>query len=179
MARKTFKETQRFNQIWIWIILIPISLYLIYLVVDSLYTQFYLHQPWGDKPMTDNMLLLFAAFMLLMSIGLPWSIASLQLLTSIDEKGVSYKFKPLHRKYRTLLWVDIAKIFVRKYRPILEYGGWGIRFGRNGRAYNTSGNEGIQLLLTNKKKILIGTHKSREAKEVLEYYFPADKKADR
>lgn len=170
MAYKTFKETQRFNQTWIWALLIPISLFIIYLVIDSLYTQFYLQQPWGDKPMTDNMLLLFAAFMLLVGIGLPWLIASAQLITLIDKQGISYRFKPFHRKFKTLLWSDIATAFVRKYKPLAEYGGWGIRFGLSGKAFNTSGNEGIQLVLKNNKKLLIGTHKRLEAKEILEHY---------
>jgi len=170
MAPKTFKETQRFNQKWLWIILITISLYLIYLVVDSLYTQFFLQQPWGDKPMNDNLLLIFAAFMLFFGIGMPWLFASLQLITLIDKNGISYKFKPFHRKIRTLPWADISRAYVRKYRPLIEYGGWGIRFGRSGKAYNISGNEGIQLVLSNKKKLLIGTHKPLKASEVLKYY---------
>ncbi len=38
------------------------------------------------------------------------------------------------------------EFYARKYRPIREYGGWGIRYGWNGRAYSTSGNEGVQLV---------------------------------
>jgi hypothetical protein len=40
---------------------------------------------------------------------------------------------------------DINRCEVRTYRPIREYGGWGIRYGRNGKAYNVSGDRGVQL----------------------------------
>ncbi len=28
----------------------------------------------------------------------------------------------------------------RSYQPIVEYGGWGVRWSRSGRAFNVSGN---------------------------------------
>ena len=46
---------------------------------------------------------------------------------------------------------------IRKYRPIREYGGWGIRFNRHGKAYTVKGTLGLQMELTNGEKILIGT----------------------
>jgi hypothetical protein len=39
----------------------------------------------------------------------------------------------------------------------MEYGGWGIRYGRKGRAYNVSGNMGLDLTLKPSKSFLIGT----------------------
>ena len=43
------------------------------------------------------------------------------------------------------------------YSPLREYGGWGIRYGWNGKAYNVSGNQGIQLELSEGRRVLIGT----------------------
>ena len=55
----------------------------------------------------------------------------------------------------------ITEYGVRKYNPIGEYGGWGIKgrgFGK-GRAYNVKGNMGLQLRLQDNKKILFGTQR--------------------
>ncbi|MHC4386604.1 MAG: hypothetical protein ACYSUG_06395, partial [Planctomycetota bacterium] len=52
---------------------------------------------------------------------------------------------------------DIETIYPRLYSPIAEYGGWGIRFGKSGGAYNLRGSQGIQLILKNGKNFLIGT----------------------
>ena len=51
----------------------------------------------------------------------------------------------------------------------MEYGGWGLRYGffGKGRALNVSGNTGLQIEFNNGKRLLIGTNKPRELKEVL------------
>lgn len=96
-----------------------------------------------------------------------------KLNTRIDELGIHYRFFPFHRKLRTISWNEISKAYIRNYDPIGEYGGWGIKAGwgrKHGTAVNVSGDIGIQLILTNGKKILIGTNKKEEAKKVIETY---------
>jgi hypothetical protein len=63
----------------------------------------------------------------------------------------------------------LSKIYVREYSPLGEYGGWGIRYTISGagKAYNISGKIGLQLEFTTGKKVLIGTHKGEEIKEIL------------
>jgi len=93
---------------------------------------------------------------------------SIRLKTRIDESGIYYRFIPVHLRENKISWDDVAAIHVRKYSPIGEYGGWGMRYSmRHGRAYNISGSQGIQIVLKNKKKILIGTQKPEEADDVL------------
>lgn len=46
---------------------------------------------------------------------------------------------------------------MREYSPLGEYGDWGIRRGRGGRAYNVKGNRGVRLVLRTGKKVLIGS----------------------
>jgi hypothetical protein len=58
----------------------------------------------------------------------------------------------------------IVRWEARTYRPILEYGGWGIRYSpfAKGWAYNVSGNQGVQLELASGKRILIGPQRAEE-----------------
>ena len=90
-------------------------------------------------------------------------LASFKLYSSIDSTAVYYRMKKLHLKEQKIPWEEIDQIFVRKYSPIMEYCGWGIRFGRNGRAYNVKGNYGIQIVKKNGKRILLGTQHPDEA----------------
>lgn len=53
---------------------------------------------------------------------------------------------PFHINYKYFPWQDLYRVFVRQYSPLVEYGGWGIRFGSKGRAYHVSGSWGIQLI---------------------------------
>lgn len=57
---------------------------------------------------------------------------------------------------------NVVRAFPRTYRPISEYGGWGIRFGRSGRAFNMSGNRGVQLVLKSGRRVLIGSQRPEE-----------------
>jgi hypothetical protein len=90
------------------------------------------------------------------------------LHTRIDKDGIAYRFAPIHRKERFIKWSSIKVAYVRKYRPIAEYGGWGFRRGRSGIAYNTSGKMGLQLQLSDGKKILIGTQTPKALQRVLD-----------
>lgn len=96
----------------------------------------------------------------------------MQLETKIDEQGIHYAFRPFHRSFRHILWYDIKECYVRKYSPIGEYGGWGYRvtLGKKGKAYNVRGNLGIQIVMKNDKRLLLGTQKEEDAKRVVTTY---------
>ena len=92
-----------------------------------------------------------------------------KLYTTIDETGISYRFLPFHFNPRKVAWTEIEYAWVRKYRPIVEYGGWGIRYGMGGKgmAFNISGNMGLQLVLKTGKRVLIGTQNPDGINEAL------------
>ncbi len=85
----------------------------------------------------------------------------------IKTDGIYVKFFPFHMSFRHYPWDQIHKSYVRKYNPILEYGGWGLRgLGKN-RALNVSGNQGLQLELEGNKRLLIGTRKPDELNNII------------
>ncbi|UCE99299.1 MAG: hypothetical protein JSV82_09075 [Planctomycetota bacterium] len=105
------------------------------------------------------------ASLIICGILLPMAIATLFLLlkmqTKVHSDGLYVRFFPFHIHYKKFTADDISECFARTYKPIREYGGWGIRCGfRSGRAYNVSGNKGVQLVLKNGKRLLIGSQKS-------------------
>ncbi|MUU77731.1 hypothetical protein GN138_04685 [Winogradskyella sp. HL2-2] len=86
-----------------------------------------------------------------------------------------YKFFPFHWSFKVIKWKDIQNVYVRSYDALGEYGGWGLKGGAfwnksKGKAINVSGDIGIQLILKNKKKLLIGTQKQNDVKNVLASY---------
>ena len=62
---------------------------------------------------------------------------------------------------------DVFRAYPRSYEPIWEYGGWGIRLGAGGGAYNMRGNEGVQLHLRDGRRLLIGSQRAEELAEVI------------
>ena len=56
------------------------------------------------------------------------------------------------------------------YRPIGDFGGWGIRFGFKAKAYTTKGNKGVMINLKTGRKVLFGSQKSKELEKAFNYY---------
>lgn len=54
----------------------------------------------------------------------------------------------------------IQRIEVVSYRPLADYGGWGIRTGRDGeRVLNARGNRGVRLDLSDGTRLLVGSQR--------------------
>jgi hypothetical protein len=53
------------------------------------------------------------------------------------------------------------------YSSLRDYGGWGIRYGSKGKAYNVSGSRGVRLELSNGKRLLIGSQRPEELSEAV------------
>lgn len=156
-----FSEKQKFRQWWIWIILLTLNGFFLF----GIYVQVIGGKQFGDKPMSDGGLI-FSALMLLIITLL---IARFQLETVLKKDGMYVRFFPFLFKFKFYPWKDISRIYIRQYSPIKEYGGWGIRFGifGSGKAYNISGNYGIQIIFTDGKKLLLGTQMPQQWEDSL------------
>ncbi len=152
-AKQLFSEKQYFRQVWVWIVLLSMNGYLIFALVK----QALLKQPFGARPTGTEELALATAIVLLVT----WLIWVIRLETQIKDDGVYYRFFPFQLKMKRIAWDRISKAYIRQYKPLVEYGGWGMRIGifGSGRAFNVSGNKGLQLIYHNGKKFLIGTQK--------------------
>ena len=146
-----FSEKQRFRQIWIWLFL---------LVLDGFFLFKLFNYPAHSQPFNKDFLP-----PAIVTLLITFLFGVIRLDTQIRQDGVYVRFFPVRVNFRKYPWEDIEKIFVRKYSPLGEYGGWGIRFSLSGkgRALNTSGNKGIQIIFSNNRKLLIGTKKPEEA----------------
>ncbi len=149
-----FEEKQRFTQWWLWLILLAAC------------TIPYIPIMMGLDSKTDQWLgLLAMSILLFIIVGM---LILIQLKTKLDEVGVHYQFIPFHFKQKTILWQDIKSAEVRKYEPLKEYGGWGIKgYSNKNKAYNVKGNMGLQVVLKNGNKILFGTQKADELSAIL------------
>lgn len=152
----TFSESQHFRQWWLWLLLIAIGVLHFNIIYQGL-----------DNDITGSSEPVFILLVILTLIGL---FLFLRLDTKIDETGIHYRFFPFQLKYRTKHWNEMEKVYVRKYKPIWEYGGWGIRGLGRDKALNVSGNMGLQLELKGGDKLLIGTQRPKEMEEVVLFY---------
>ena len=140
-----FEEYQRLTQWWIWMLLaiFPIlSIVLFFLEEASIYY-------------------------VLGCLIFPLFFYTFELRVKINKEGLHYQFFPFHLKSYMIKIEEIEKIEALQYRPLVEYGGWGIRYGLKGKAYNISGNLGVKIQLKNGRNILFGSKKYKELEKAL------------
>jgi hypothetical protein len=116
-----------------------------------------LNEENGTFPYLGLVILIVTAFL----------IYKFELVTQVHKDGVYIKLLPIRWKFKKIGFEQIANCYARKYRPIVEYGGWGIRWGISGRAYNAYGNMGVQLELRGGKRLLIGSQNADKLAEII------------
>lgn len=158
--RVTFYEVQRFRQKWLLAFLYAISLSIIIVFGYGMIKQLVFGHPWGSRPMPDTGLVIVGPLMILLGIGISWLFHAMKLVTEVQEDGISINYFPL--TWQKILFRDIVTCQALTYNPILDYGGWGIRYGWKKKAYNVSGNRGVQLELANGKRLMIGSQRPEE-----------------
>jgi hypothetical protein len=144
-----FSEEQRFRKP-------PLIIVVVSLVGVSWFafiSQVIYKRPFGTHPMPDvGMWIVWAVF----GIGFPLLFLSMRMTTEVDGEGILVRFPPFFR--RRIPLGEIQSCEVREYSALREYGGWGVRYSlRHGTAYNVSGNHGVQLVLQDGKRLLIGS----------------------
>lgn len=136
-----FEEEQRFRQLWLWMLFVAEAALIGGLIVK--------HPP---PPPVIALLVLVVGIPFLMFLF--WTMR-----TEVRSDSVYIRFRPVKRR---IPLEDIKSVEARTYSPIREYGGWGFRYGRSGKAYNVSGNRGVQLELKSGERILIGSQKAED-----------------
>jgi hypothetical protein len=93
----------------------------------------------------------------------------LQMTTEVipSDVGVWFGWVPTYRRIVPI--GSIRKIEVVTFRPIADYGFWGIRSGRDGeRVLIARGNRGVRLELADGSKLLIGSQRPEALATALE-----------
>jgi hypothetical protein len=164
-----YSETQRSRQIWLALIIAAVAL----LGWGIFIQQIVRGKPVGSDPMPDWMVWLLAA---VLGIMLPVFFFWYRMETTVYPDRIDIRMTPfVHRVFRP---ADIAGAAARTYNPLREYGGWGVRWSLRSwgasRAYNVSGDQGVQLVLTNGKRVLIGTQRPQELEAAIVSILPND-----
>jgi hypothetical protein len=152
IERLFFEEEQRFRQPWLWALMLGNGLFL-----AAIFGTAAVQRP--DRATAIAVAAAFA-FSVLGLVAL--LLYTARLSVRLDSEAIHIRFSPFLR--RRIPLTEIQGWQARTYRPIREYGGWGVRVGLFGRgsAYNVSGNRGVQLSFSDGKRLLIGSQRADE-----------------
>ncbi len=161
MEKVLFREEQKYRQPWVWLIIVPAVAGALIYFTWGINQQVIHDKPFGENPLPDAGLIIVAAFSILITVGLTILFYTMKMVTEIRSSGIYFRYPPLMRKFKFISRDAIESYQVRNYKPIKEYGGYGIRvkLKSSGTAYNVRGKIGLQLVLKNGDKILLGTQR--------------------
>lgn len=163
-SEQVYSETQRFSW-WITLLVVLAGGSSIGVFLVGFFVQFVRDERWGSNPMSDAALAITGGMVIAIGVGLIWLFLSLKLVTEISTDSVTIRFAPLRTK--TIPFEQIAGVEIREFRPIRDFGGWGIRAAKGVRAYLVSGDRGVQLSILDGNNLLIGSQQSEELEAAL------------
>ncbi|MBN2723239.1 MAG: hypothetical protein JXR95_04115 [Deltaproteobacteria bacterium] len=147
-----YSETQQVSSFWKYFTCLLISIPVIvftYIVLNRYDGNFIT----GWKT-TDIILWLVTVFF---ASGIVFLVFITKLQIELTSSVLSFKYVPLMLKWKYREVENIHKWEIIKFRPVVQYGGWGMRLGRDHIAYIMRGNAGIFFIFKNKEKLMIGT----------------------
>ena len=145
-----FRESQSMRQWWLWAFVLGVQAISFILV-------------FREEGISTGILL----WIIIPTFGINGLLYFAKLVTEVREEGIYLRFIPFHFKWVKIDYTNIEQYESIKYNPIRDYGGWGIKWGREGKAYNISGNLGVKLMLNDGKRIMIGSQRPDQMVEAI------------
>lgn len=158
-----YHEEQQFRQWWVGGVVVIASGFCWYAFIK----QVLFGVPVGNRPAPNSVVIVI---WLIVGIGVPLLFWSLTLITQVRADGVYVRMTPIHRKFQVILFTDLQTYAVHNYHPLREFGGWGIRYDRTGKAYTVSGHRGILFTLNSGAQLLIGSQQPEAFFHALQKY---------
>lgn len=169
MAKVLYTEQQRFTQLrWIWFLTIPILLSTLIFMLNALYQQLILNEPWGNEPISDAGLIGLALFVISSQAIMFWILLSIRLEIEISEQEFRYKFFSYFKRWNVLTHNDIADYsFVKNTFGISRGVGYHKNIFAKTTRMNISGKYLLVLNTAQRKTILLSTQNKEEAERAM------------
>jgi hypothetical protein len=142
-----FHEEQ---QIWsglVWVLLVTLDVPFLLIAV--------LTEEW----------VLIPAVVIVSSLALLIAVA--RLVVDVTSEAVSVSFHFLWPRQRIPI-ADVRRAHATRYNALADDGGYGVRLGPKGWAFNTGGDEGVLVETGDGKRVMIGSRRPQELAAAIE-----------
>jgi len=155
-----FYEIQRFRNPWMRYSAVILTIGFMLFYIPGAVKQLIYHEPWGNKPVSDLTLIAIGIIVLATMFGLCFFFFNLRLITLVNSRGIWIRLFPLTK--RMIPFNEIVRCKPTTYKAMEEFGGWGAKDGKRGKALTIYGDQGIELSLKSGETLLIGTQRPTE-----------------
>jgi hypothetical protein len=152
-SRPVFREFQRFPLRRIALALASPPCFMLGLLI----WQVVLGHTWGKHPMSNGDIIGWTVFLWLIYLRL----ITVRLVTEVREGELTIALRGLWRLRRVPL-DRIQSVEIITHDIARDYGGYGIRPTRGGKAYVASGGRAVRLTLDKAEKLVVGSQRPEE-----------------
>ena len=152
-ASPVFREVQRFPLRRIAVALASPPCFMLGLLI----WQVALGHTWGKHPMSNADVIGWTVFLWLVYLRL----ITVRLVTEVRPGQLSIAMRGLWRLRRVPL-NGVQALETITHDIARDYGGFGIRSTRNGKAYVASGGRGVRITLASGEKLVVGSERPEE-----------------
>jgi hypothetical protein len=163
-----FREDQRFRGPWTWATL-AISGAMVFLVLGSLLLRLVASD--AEEAISPLLLFLSIAIALVMAALLLMVLAT-RLQIEVNGRGLFVRLRPFQRRVRQIDLTGACGVRAVPLRALRDYGGFGLRMRRDGKAYIVSGAHGVRIDYESGYHILLSTHQPEALAEAVASLFP-------
>jgi hypothetical protein len=164
-----FEEVQCFDQVWIRVLLYTIAAITIGNLAIGMVREFVLGHPFSHGEFLSG-----GTWLMIWIVGAGATVGpillvrSARLVTRAGPDRLSVRFAPFHRRPRVIDLGEVVGVESVACSPVREYGGYGVRLTRHGRAYNVSGKRGVRITFRSGQHLLIGSQRPDELAAAVE-----------
>ena len=165
MSRTYFEEVQTVRENpWILMLMAVSALAAIIPLGSGVYWQLAKGEPWGDKPLSDEGLILLFVFIVLVCLLSIFIVLSIRLEVKIDDQGIHYRFRPIKWRWQLVIKEEIETFSLENKFKFFEAPGFGYHRNRISRtwSFRIAGSRHIRVKLRNGRKLLFGTQNGEE-----------------
>ncbi len=124
--------------------------------------QVWFGHPWGKNPMSNSGIIGWTVFLWLIY----WRLNTIKQVTELRPGELRVAMRGLWMSMRISL-DQIKSASVVTFDPMRDWGGYGVRNTRRGKAYITAGAQGVELKMVSGKTVLIGSQRASELASAL------------
>ncbi|CAM2902852.1 DUF6141 domain-containing protein [Paenibacillus sediminis] len=146
-------EEDRYLPIWILVLIAPITI----LMWAAVYIQLIEGKPFGAKPASDTVLIIL---WIIFGILLPSLFYFIKYRIRLNNEQLVLELIPFYKNKIRI--ADIQTINLITVRPLIDFGGWGLRFNGKKTGLIIEGKVGIEVKLKSNEIIVIASKRSEQ-----------------
>ncbi len=146
------KTSQVCKSIFVWVVILMLSAFIWW----GTYRQLFLDISFGSQVPPDWVLVII---WIIFGLIAPATLIMIRLSVEVLTSEIRFRFSPFQTSFQSFKLDQIESLEVTDIRPIVDFGGLGVRFGSKGKGYIMGGRKALQLKLKNQiKPIFITTN---------------------